>query len=104
MNESTKTKIRDHALSVYGQDKQLIQAIQEMSELTKELTKYLIAGFANDNLEAITDEIADVENMMDQLKDNIFSNREAVEKQKIFKLRRLAERIKFWQNKPAQQS
>ena len=48
----------------YGMENQLPIVIEEMSELTKEICKY-IRG--NDNLNDIVEEIADVQIMVEQL-------------------------------------
>ena len=54
------------AIAVYGVENQTIKAIEEMSELTKELAKALLGKADNDH---IREEIADVEIMLEQLKD-----------------------------------
>ena len=48
----------------YGEDAQLIQVIEEMSELTKEITKYYKGA---DTTEQIKEEMADVLLMFEQL-------------------------------------
>lgn len=53
------------ALEKWGTEAQAMMAIEEMSELTKEICK-LHRG--KDNLEALADEIADVTIMMEQLR------------------------------------
>ena len=50
----------------YGKEKQIIVAIEELSELQKELTKYL-RGLQTDYV-SIAEEITDVEIMCEQLK------------------------------------
>ena len=63
-----KTQIYRQLLSKY-KDKQLIVAIEELSELAKALCKYLRC---NDNqpmdIDSIIEEIADVEIMLEQVK------------------------------------
>lgn len=54
------------AIAVYGVENQTIKAIEEMSELIKELSKALLGKADNDH---IREEIADVEIMLEQLKD-----------------------------------
>ena len=53
-------KIIDH----YGEDAQLLQCIEEMSELTKEIAKYYKGA---DTTEQIKEEVADVLLMIEQL-------------------------------------
>lgn len=64
---------------------QKIVAVEEMSELTKELVKDL-RGIADEK--HIAEEMADVEIMLEQLK-IIYNNSDIVEKFKIEKLERL---------------
>lgn len=54
------------AIAIYGTENQTIKAVEEMAELTKELAKALIGKADNDH---IREEIADVEIMLEQLKD-----------------------------------
>ena len=53
------------AVRTFGKQSQIIVAIEEMSELTKEITKD-IRG--KGNIDAISEEIVDVEIMLEQLK------------------------------------
>jgi hypothetical protein len=64
-------------------------AMEEMSELIKELSKNLRG---NDNISAISEEMADVEIMLEQLK-VIFSNRAEVDRYRAEKITRLAVNI-----------
>lgn len=77
------------AVNHYGETSRLILAIEEMSELTKELSKH-IRG--RNNIPAICEEMADVEIMLEQLK-IVFNNRAAVDYHKAHKLQRLADRM-----------
>lgn len=77
------------AVNTYGKPSQLIMAMEEMSELTKELSKNMRGAM---NVHAISEEIADVEIMLEQLK-IIFANRAEVDRQKSEKLKRLSERL-----------
>ena len=57
-------------IEVWGIDAQIKMCIEEMSELTKELCKYYRKGEMNCDAELkdhICEEIADVQNMVDQL-------------------------------------
>lgn len=81
MNEYTK------ALDIWGEEYQIFLAIQEMSELSKELSKYMMG---ENNIDDIKKEIADVEIMLTELK-LIYGS---IENEKLYKLRRLREKIR----------
>lgn len=57
--------VYEKALQTWGAQAQIMMAIEEMSELTKELCKH---GRGRFNVEDIADEIADVTIMMEQLR------------------------------------
>lgn len=78
------------ALEAFGERAQVTMAIEEMSELTKELCKRCRG---RENVEAIAEEIADVEIMLQQLV-ILFDCKETVDKYRQYKLERLAGRIK----------
>lgn len=77
------------AVRIYGKQSQLVVAMEEMSELTKELSKN-IRG--EKNVSAISEEIADVEIMLEQLK-VIYGNRAEVDRVRGEKLDRLLLRL-----------
>ena len=77
------------AVRAYGKQSQLVMAMEEMSELTKELSKNLRGA---DNFKALAEEIADVEIMLEQLK-VIFRNRALGDRIRANKLVRLSDRI-----------
>ena len=81
----------DQVTSHFGEKNQLIKAIEELSELQKELCKYLLTHFYYSE-EPIIDELADVEIMCAQLR-HIFGISEQVDKRKEFKIERLKQRI-----------
>lgn len=70
-------------------------AIEEMAELQKALTKHLSK---RGNIDDITEEIADVEFMLDQLK-IVFNNSKEVEKVKKSKMERLAKKLEEYDKK-----
>jgi NTP pyrophosphatase (non-canonical NTP hydrolase) len=74
----------------HGKPAQLIQAIQELAELQIELTNAL---HNKRNPEKIADEMADVLNMIEQLK-IILANETTVSARQDFKIDRELERIK----------
>ena len=55
----------DRIIKYFGKNKQCIVALEELSELQKEICKHL-RGY--DNRHAVAEEIADVEIMLEQLK------------------------------------
>lgn len=77
------------AVETHGKTSQLVMAMEEMSELTKELSKNMRG---QKNVSAISEEMADVEIMLEQLK-VIFSNRAEVDRYRAEKLARLAANI-----------
>lgn len=84
------TAVCQRAIDTWGKCPQLIICMEEMAELTKELSKNLRG---QDNDLAIAEEVADVEIMLEQLK-LIFNIRTDVECVKNDKLIRLDRRIK----------
>lgn len=77
------------ALRKYGVDTQVMVAVEEMSELTKEICK-LYRG--QGGMAELADEIADVTIMLEQLKE-IYHIKEVVEDHIDMKIRRLQDRI-----------
>lgn len=77
------------ALEAFGERAQMTMAIEEMSELAKELCKRCRG---RDNVEAIAEEVADVQIMLQQLV-MLFDCAGQVETFRRYKLERLAERI-----------
>ncbi len=82
-------KICRAALEAFGERAQVTMAIEEMSELAKELCKRCRG---RDNVEAIAEEVADVEIMLQQMV-MLFDCAEQVETFRRYKLERLARRI-----------
>lgn len=72
----------------FGEKAQVIVAIEELSELQKELCKYL-RGDAG--IRKISEEMADVEIMLEQLK-LIFENEHPISIEKNYKINRIKER------------
>ena len=73
------------AIEYYGRGNQRFKAIEELSELIRELARC-------DDPEHLAEEMADVRIMLDQL-ELIFDNREAVRIWELRKLRRLDQRL-----------
>lgn len=78
------------ALEAFGERAQMTMAIEEMSELAKELCKRCRG---RDNVEAIAEEITDVEIMLQQMV-MLFDCAGQVETFRRYKLERLEKRIK----------
>ena len=76
-------------LNLYG-DKQIIIAIEELSELQKELCKSLRNNYNYGN---IVEEIADVEIMLEQMKIYFEINENEIEGMKKLKIERTKERL-----------
>lgn len=73
----------------YGKEHQVLIAIEEMSELTKELCKYFRRY---DRSKEITEEMADAMIMLEQLKE-LFGNSEQIDKIIDYKLDRQLKRM-----------
>lgn len=89
--EIDEKEIYKQALEKWGHKSQVIMVFEEMAELQKELTKFLRGNWIGDN---IAEEIADCEIMLDQMK-LLFDIEELVDMNKKYKLKRLAERVKY---------
>lgn len=82
-------KILQEAIDRYGTEAQLMMVLEEMSELQKEICKYFRG---KRDLEAMADEVADVEIMLAQLK-MIFDIESKVYDHKERKVKRLWNRL-----------
>ena len=84
-----KKDVYNRAKTTWGIDAQVTKAVEELAELQKELCRFLID---DGNMEHITEEMADVEIMIEQLK-LIFENKRAVKVVKKAKIQRLSDRL-----------
>ena len=84
-----RKNLYERAIKHYGIESQMTMAIEEMSELTKEICKTFRGTYNEKNL---VDEIADVEIMLEQLK-QIHDLNEKVYKRKEHKKKRLEKRL-----------
>lgn len=82
-------EILQRAIDKYGKQMQMVVAMEEMAELTKELSKALRG---KPNTTSIAEEIADVEIMLEQIK-IIFDCEEYVHDMEDYKLKRLSRRL-----------
>lgn len=90
----TTKQVMEQAIDTYGEWCQILKAIEEMAELQKELCKHLNDELSTGRLDAISQEMADVEIMLEQLK-IIYGNSERVEEWKKLKLLRLEYRLNW---------
>ena len=89
-SEMNRAKIYRQAIWKWGKNLQMLMAIEEMSELQKEICK-VIRGTGL--MSRVNMEMADTEIMLEQLK-VMFDNSEEVAEEKSRKLKRLLERLK----------
>ena len=83
----------DQVTFYFGEKNQLIKAIEELSELQKELCKVVLTpDLTIKPTDEVIDELADVEIMCAQLR-HIFEISDQVDERKIFKIERLKQRI-----------
>ena len=78
------------AIIKYGITNQLVVAVEELSELQKEVTKFIRGKGDKANL---TEEIADVEIMLEQIKMICAVNRKDIDKYINIKINRLNETL-----------
>ena len=83
----------ERALKTWGKEPQMLQVIEEMSELTKEILKNI--NRHKDNVAEIIEETADVEIMLEQLK-YCYNIHQQVDNYKQEKLKMLAKRLDDW--------
>ena len=86
---TNESQVLRRALDTYGSMLQIVMVFEEMSELQKELCKYLRGKYAPAN---IAEEIADVEIMLEQMK-MLFCCAEDVRDVRRRKVERLKERL-----------
>lgn len=84
-----ETEVLQRALDTYGSTLQIAMVFEEMSELQKELCKYLRGKYSPEN---IAEEIADVEIMLEQMK-MLFCCADDVRDVRRRKVERLKERL-----------
>ncbi len=87
------TTIYERALKTWGKEPQMLQVIEEMSELTKEILKNI--NRKKDNIAELIEETADVEIMLSQLK-CCYNISQEVEDYKANKLIKIAKRLDEW--------
>ena len=83
-------KVLEKAILTYGREHQLNIAIEEMSELTKEICKY---KRRNENQAEIIEEMADVYIMLEQMKMIFGISEQQINEQIDYKVERLKGRL-----------
>lgn len=86
--------IYERALRVWHKTPQMLQVIEEMSELTKEILKNV--NRCKENTAEIIEETADVEIMLEQLK-CCYNIKDEVEAYKKEKLKKIEKRLDEWE-------
>ena len=81
------------ALQTWGEQPQMMMVVEEMSELMKEILKNV--NRKKDNIAEIIEETADVEIMLEQLKEN-YNIAEKVEAYKAEKIKLIERRLNDW--------
>lgn len=84
------------ALETWGEQAQMLMVVEEMSELIKEILKNISRH--KDNLDQIIEETADVEIMLEQLKEN-YQIFDKVANYKAEKIKLIEQRLNDWDKK-----
>lgn len=82
------------ALKDWGKEPQMMQVIEEMAELTKEILKNI--NRKKDNIAELVEETADVEIMLGQLK-CCYNIEQKVDDYKKSKMQKISERLDNWE-------
>lgn len=96
MTEVNEEQLYKRALRVWGKEPQMLQVIEEMSELIKEILKNVNRN--KENVDAIIEETADVEIMLGQLK-CCYGIAEQIKAYKAEKLKTIEKRLDDWESK-----
>ena len=84
------------ALETWGEEAQMLMVVEEMSELMKEILKNI--NRKKNNIDEIIEETADVEIMLEQLKEN-YQIADKVIAYKEEKIKLIAKRLDDWDKK-----
>lgn len=93
-NDINEEELYKRALKVWGKEPQMLQVIEEMSELIKEILKNV--NRKKDNVAEIIEETADVEIMLGQLK-CCYNIQKQVASYKAEKLKTISKRLDDWE-------
>ena len=91
-----ETELYHRTIRVWGKEPQMLQVIEEMSELTKEILKNV--NRKKDNIKELIEEAADVEIMLGQLK-ICYGIEKQVADYKAAKLKTIKQRLDDWEEK-----
>lgn len=103
MEELEKHKLFQDLIDTWGEEAQLRICVEEMSELTKEICKYLRYKYfeseekVDEARKNIIEETADVLNCVEQIK--VMFGEKEVDKEIDFKLNRVAKRLEEYKKK-----
>lgn len=101
--KQTQNEVYQQAIAKYGEENQLFQVCEECAELIKAINKWRrnkqLASVYPAYVDDVTEEIADVEVMIDQLIMILGISQTDVLDIKQSKIRRLAERLQADQNR-----
>lgn len=96
-----RNQILHDAVDTFGRDSQMMMMVEEMSELTKAISKFTRYGYDNAGILLysidVIEEIADVQIVLDQMK--IIFDRQSIEHVEQEKLKRLENRIAEYKEK-----
>lgn len=90
----TENELYKRALKDWGKEPQMMQVIEEMAELTKEILKNI--NRKKNNIAELIEETADVEIMLGQLK-CCYDIEKNVAEYKAGKMQKIAERLENWE-------
>ena len=96
MSDIDEEKLYERTIRVWCNEPQLLQVIEEMCELIKEIIKNV--NRKKDNVAEIIEETADVEIMLGQLK-YCYDIEKQVNEYKAEKLKMIAKRLDEWEKK-----
>ncbi len=92
----TSKEIMQKAINTYGVENQIIKTVEELSELSQELCKFLSKPYTESDrtiLDNIYEEIADVEIMLEQCKMIFYESEDKINDYKKKKIKRLERRL-----------
>lgn len=89
-----ENELYKRALKDWGKEPQMMQVIEEMAELTKEILKNI--NRKKDNIAELVEETADVEIMLGQLK-CCYQIEQKVADYKADKMEKIAQRLENWE-------
>lgn len=89
-------EIMQKAINTYGVENQIIKTVEELSELSQALCKFLSKPYTESDrtiLDNIYEEIADVEIMLEQCKMIFYESEDKINDYKKEKIKRLERRL-----------